>query len=766
MPSRSPHLWLALAVALLASCSSFSDTGSAQFAVSVPQALNATISRVYVTSSADDFPSVSVDLAPTNGVWGGIIGNIPTGSNRIFHAQAFNSAGNLLFEGSATGVTISANQITLIAITLQQVNLPPPFQNEAPIISSLVTSATSMPASTSISLVASVRDPNPGDTLTYAWTSTAGTFLAAAAASTSWTAPATTGIQELTFTVTDSGGLSSSVSLAVNVIQAGGQGDARLSIIFNSSPVVASISASPTRVAPGRQTAVSAIASDPDGDSLSYSWSATCAGAWLNATAQSAEFTPSSVPVGACNNCQLRVSVADGRGGQTTGTVALCVSNTPPANHFPPVIIRSYRSSDTATPGQVITYEVTAEDPESSALTFSWSASVGTLGTPATTATSSRITWTAPACMSGGVNPNVTATITNAFNLTATKNFPVAGLPLCSLWSATGSMAQTRTAHTATRLLSGKILVVGGYNGTYHAAVEIYDPTSGLWSPAGSISSPRSNHTATLLRDGRVLIVGGNGSSILAAAEMYDPVSNTWSPAGSMSSPRTNHTATLLRDGRVLVSGGTKDGSITGDLATAEIYDPASRAWSATASMGTARRSHTSTLLLDGRVLVSAGYGESTGHLATAEIYDPGPGTWTTTGSMAWRRSGHRETLLLNGKVLVVGGFNFNDFYFSTAEIYDPGSGTWAITGSMAQSRTTPTVTLLPNGNVLVVGGFNGIYHATAEIYDPTLGTWNSTASMGTPRQRNTATLLQNGKVLVAGGYNGSYHATAELYTP
>jgi hypothetical protein len=134
MQRTSSHLLLALALALLSSCSP-SDTGSAQFAVSVPQALSSSssISRVSVTVSASDFPSFSVDLVPNNGVWGGIIGNIPAGANRSFLAKAFDSSGTTLFEGSASGVTILAGQTSLVAITLQQVNAPPPFQNAAPL---------------------------------------------------------------------------------------------------------------------------------------------------------------------------------------------------------------------------------------------------------------------------------------------------------------------------------------------------------------------------------------------------------------------------------------------------------------------------------------------------------------------------------------------------------------------------------------------------------------------------------------------------------
>jgi hypothetical protein len=121
MKQISTHLRLALALTLLAGClPSSSDTGSAQFAVSVPQALSSSISRVSLTVTATDFPSFSVDLVFSQGVWGGFLGNIPAGSNRSFLAQAFDSSGTRLFEGSAVGVSISANQTALIALTHQQ----------------------------------------------------------------------------------------------------------------------------------------------------------------------------------------------------------------------------------------------------------------------------------------------------------------------------------------------------------------------------------------------------------------------------------------------------------------------------------------------------------------------------------------------------------------------------------------------------------------------------------------------------------------------
>ena len=337
--------------------------------------------------------------------------------------------------------------------------------------------------------------------------------------------------------------------------------------------------------------------------------------------------------------------------------------------------------------------------------------------------------------------------------------------PAATFTPTKGSMTIARSGHSATLLLTGKVLVTGGGNGGPDATAELYDPATQSFAPtAGTMTEARSGQTATLLANnavanyGKVLIVGSADST----AELYDPVSSTFAATGSMHHARTAPTATLLSSGKVLIAGGNTN---SGNL-VAELYDPASGSFSDTGSTTIARAGHTATLLLNGQVLIAGG------GTATAELYDSASGTFSpTAGDMTEGRTGHTATLLgaadgvQNGDVLIIGTSG-------SADLYDPGTRTFKRVGSFEPGPNgylpvfAQTASLRKDGTVLAAGGdgrrrcgrggSRAVSSSSAALFAPESDGFTITGSLNTSRDTHTATVLQDGTVLIVGGTHHS----------
>jgi hypothetical protein len=332
-----------------------------------------------------------------------------------------------------------------------------------------------------------------------------------------------------------------------------------------------------------------------------------------------------------------------------------------------------------------------------------------------------------------------------------------------------GSMATARVYHTATRLPDGRVLVAGGGGGGgVLSSAELFDPANGTFSPTGAMNQRRSLHTATLLGDGTVLIVGGDGGNGLTTAEVYNPATGSFSMTGNLLVARSDHTATKLANGTVLIAGGYSGDDFQPALDTAEIYDPATRAFASAGQMRVPRVGHSASLLHNGKVLLAGGYTNTNNGQATfsAELYDPSTGMFFVTRNMSSPRMGFVAAVLLDGKVLVAGGHD-DARPIATAEVYDPGIGSFFPVGAMNAARAWFAGVTLQDGTVLLSGGSG--FSASAELFRPGTGTFEAIGGMTWDRVTgHTATLLADGRVLVIGGWNsdGNILASAELYTP
>lgn len=304
-------------------------------------------------------------------------------------------------------------------------------------------------------------------------------------------------------------------------------------------------------------------------------------------------------------------------------------------------------------------------------------------------------------------------------------SFPSAELwdPACRCFRPAGSLIQGRHAHTATALVDGRVVVIGGWEFLSQSAtgpealasVEIWDPASRTFSDAGAMTEARSGHTATLLDSGDVLIIGGSG------AELWHPATGAFSSAGTLIDPRVAHTSTLLPDGRVLVIGGiTPDGvGPRSHAPTAELWNPRTLAFEPAGVAFNARKQHTATVLRDGRVLVLGGIGGDGHRLRAAEVWDPGSRSFAVVGSSLSELNGHTAAMLADGRVLLIGAtFAEGD---TGAEVFDPRTGAFSPAGSPIDLRSFHTATQLPDDRILLIGGEAGETLTRAELLDPSL---------------------------------------------
>ncbi|MGH2771546.1 MAG: Kelch repeat-containing protein [Actinomycetota bacterium] len=219
---------------------------------------------------------------------------------------------------------------------------------------------------------------------------------------------------------------------------------------------------------------------------------------------------------------------------------------------------------------------------------------------------------------------------------------------------------------------------------------------TGAHLEAAQPGSGRMHHTATLLKDGRVLVAGGHTAGHGQGdddAWLYDPSKNSWTQTGSFATGRRSHAAVLLSDGKVLVTGGQQGGHDP-SLGDGIVYDPASGQWTPAKSLMTAQRAgHTMTLLKDGRVLVAGGRAKLVGGakedtLVSAEIYDPATSRFTATAPMATPRHFHEALLDSAGKVVVATGvLGGSGEPVNTVEVFDPASGYWNLAGELPAAK-------------------------------------------------------------------------------
>jgi len=211
--------------------------------------------------------------------------------------------------------TISSQLKWLVSLIILAVAVLPigscTLTNQPPVISSLTASEewTTLAGIYQVECIAS--DPD-GDKLSYIWSVDGGNISGEGPVVT-WIAPPAYGTYTITVTATDSRDGEATTHLIIHVVA------------INHPPVIDSLTTERETVVKAGTSTIECVASDPDGDELSYTWSAERG----NISGEGAIVT--WVAPNTYGTYTITVTVTDGRGGEASESIRIEVCPTCPA---------------------------------------------------------------------------------------------------------------------------------------------------------------------------------------------------------------------------------------------------------------------------------------------------------------------------------------------------------------------------------------------------------------------------------------------------
>ena len=177
----------------------------------------------------------------------------------------------------------------------------------------------------------------------------------------------------------------------------------------NNEPIITSLEPEAEQVVPLGSIELVCTASDPDGDELSYIWSA--GGGQISGGGTSATWTaPASE-----RSYNVTVKVIDGLGGEAIDSVAITVRT-----NGAPVIVSLTADADWTTPSGNLQVTCSASDPDEDELSYDWSAAAGSIS-----GTGASVAWGAPQ-MTGTYD--LTVVVTDAYGESGTRTISVSVL--------------------------------------------------------------------------------------------------------------------------------------------------------------------------------------------------------------------------------------------------------------------------------------------------------------------------------------------------
>lgn len=337
------------------------------------------------------------------------------------------------------------------------------------------------------------------------------------------------------------------------------------------------------------------------------------------------------------------------------------------------------------------------------------------------------------------IDPEIYDSLANTF--TKTTDPTLGGQQGYMLVTAPNNQALpvARVWHTATKLANGKVLITGGLGweridpATNQPVQEdlksahVFDPQTNKFTVVqNTMSVARSAHYATLLSNGKVLVAGGfngalnnNQGATVPAAEIYDATAGTFTPLSStgqdMTVPRQDGVGIALSKGALFVggmaiampAGATKPQAFLSG--GAEKFDEATSKFAATAGKPANDLRWQAAVKLTGLADHVYVLGGDSGQPSDAvEHYDGGKDSFSASGKLKTART--RAAAAVVGTGVVVGGGDALSgqpgHELKSVELYSTSAGSTSQSLDMTHARNGCSATKIGNFTVIFIGGF------------------------------------------------------------
>jgi PKD repeat protein len=277
-----------------------------------------------------------------------------------------------------------------------------------------------------------------------------------------------------------------------------------------------------------------------------------------------------------------------------------------------------------------------------------------------------------------------------------------------------------RDGHSSVVMPDGSIVLMGGYSGV-GPLNDVWRSTDNgtTWMQVNASAgwTARYNHIGVVMPDGSIVLMGGEENIFKTINDVWRSMDNgaTWTQVNASAgwTARFSHSSVVMPDGSIVLMGGREldSGSYRNDVwrstdnGTTWMQVNASAGW-------TARYSHSSVVMPDGRIVLMGGYDSVGSKNDVWQSMDNGA-TWMQVNASAGWTAGyyHSSVVMPDGSIVLMGGYSDSGGYKNDVWRSMNNGTTWTQVNASAgwTARDHQKSVVMPDGSIVLMGGYNSV---------------------------------------------------------